>query len=72
VSDLYLRAARGEPVPRPPVWLMRQAGRYLPEYREVRGKVDFLTLCQTPELAAKVTIQPIDGSASMRRSCSPT
>ena len=60
MSDLYLRAARGEPVPRPPVWLMRQAGRYLPEYREVRGKVDFLTLCQTPELAAKVTIQPID------------
>jgi uroporphyrinogen decarboxylase len=60
VSDLFLRACRRQPVPRTPVWLMRQAGRSLPEYREVRERVDFLTLCRTPELAAQVTIQPVD------------
>ncbi|HEX2253904.1 MAG TPA: uroporphyrinogen decarboxylase, partial [Thermoanaerobaculia bacterium] len=60
MNDLFLRACRGEAVERTPVWIMRQAGRYLPEYREIRRRVDFLTLCKSPQLAADVTVQPVD------------
>ena len=59
-NDLFLKALRGEPVKRPPVWLMRQAGRYLPEFMALKNRFDFFTRCQTPELATKITIMPID------------
>lgn len=59
-NDLLLRALRGEDVERPPVWMMRQAGRYLPEYQELRRKYSFFERVETPELAAEITMQPIE------------
>lgn len=59
-NDLFLRALRNEVVERPPVWMMRQAGRYLPDYLVLKAKYDFFTRVQTPELATAITLQPID------------
>ena len=59
-DHLFLRACRREPTPRVPIWMMRQAGRYMADYMAVRAKVSFLELCRTPELACQVTMQPID------------
>lgn len=59
-NDLLLRALRQQPVERPPVWMMRQAGRYLPDYIKLRDKYDFFTRVQTPELATAITLQPVD------------
>lgn len=59
-NDLLLRTLRGEPTERTPVWMMRQAGRYLPEYMVLREKYGFFERCQTPELACAITLQPVD------------
>jgi uroporphyrinogen decarboxylase len=59
-NDRLLRAMRRQPVDATPIWLMRQAGRFLPEYRAIREKVPFLELCKTPDLAAEVTVQPVN------------
>ena len=55
-NDLLLKALRKEKVSRPPVWMMRQAGRYLPQYIELRNKYDFFTRVRTPELACEITL----------------
>ena len=57
-NDLFLKALKGETVSRPPIWMMRQAGRFLPEFRDLREKYDFFTRCRTPELASEITVQP--------------
>jgi len=59
-NDLFLKALKGETIERPPVWIMRQAGRYLPDFMTLKAKYDFFTRCQTPELATEITIMPID------------
>lgn len=59
-NDLLLRAARGQKVERPPCWVMRQAGRYLPEYHREKGSADFFECCRNPEIASNLTLQPID------------
>ncbi|NIO07952.1 MAG: uroporphyrinogen decarboxylase, partial [Deltaproteobacteria bacterium] len=60
MNDRFLKACRCEPVDSTPVWFMRQAGRYMSEYRSLRAKYSILEMCKTPELAARVTLQPID------------
>jgi len=59
-NDLLLKALAGEPLSRPPVWMMRQAGRYLPDFMKLKAQYDFFTRCRTPELVADITIMPID------------
>ncbi|KAH8815075.1 uroporphyrinogen decarboxylase [Xylogone sp. PMI_703] len=64
-NDLLLRAAWGQEVERPPVWVMRQAGRYLPEYHEAKGNRDFFECCRSPEIASTLTLQPIERYAGL-------
>lgn len=64
-NDLVLRTARGENVERAPVWIMRQAGRYLPEYHEAKGNRDFFEVCRNPEIASTLTLQPIERFAGL-------
>src|ERR1051325_8236647 len=59
-DSIFVKACKRQPTERTPIWIMRQAGRYLPEYRAIREKTDFLGLCKTPELASEITIQPVD------------
>ena len=58
-TDIIIRAARGEKTERAPVWVMRQAGRYLPEFRKLREQHEFFECCRNPEIASEITIQPI-------------
>ncbi len=60
MNDTFLKACRGEAVSHTPIWIMRQAGRYLPDYHKVRSQMTFLELCKNPEKAAEVTLQPVD------------
>ncbi|AIT26417.1 uroporphyrinogen decarboxylase family protein [Bordetella holmesii 44057] len=70
-NDVFLRALLREPVPYTPIWLMRQAGRYLPEYRATRAKAgSFMALARNTAYATEVTLQPLAGSSWMRRFCS--
>ncbi|KAI0898214.1 uroporphyrinogen decarboxylase [Annulohypoxylon nitens] len=64
-NDLVLRTARGEDVERAPVWIMRQAGRYLPEYHEAKGNRDFFEVCRNPEIASTLTLQPVERFAGL-------
>ena len=59
-EPLIVRALRGEATPRRPVWLMRQAGRYLPRYQKVRSQVGFMDLCRRPDLAVEVSMEPVE------------
>jgi uroporphyrinogen decarboxylase len=59
-NDIFIRALQGEVLDRPPVWMMRQAGRYLPDFMKLKSKYDFFTRCQNPELASDITVMPID------------